>query len=269
MHGDITAIYSHAGLKLVSYTYDAWGNFTTTYHNGGASTKAADNPFTYRGYYYDKSLGFFYLGTRYYDAKICRFINADKVMSGVNESLDGYNLFVYCFNDPINMTDAEGDWPKWLKKAVQKVVETVKEVAYSAYYNATEWHFEERERRNGEHPTYDAVEDEEDGWSLVSGKQTVYHDNKVGEPEMKYTNIDGREAVFDGDTLDPMTDQRYIATFNYCPVHQIPKNGETVLDYVKFAYTGVGHVVVDVLPYYITGMSNTREQFESKIGIFN
>ena len=30
--------------NLVSYKYDAWGNTTTDYFNGGASTKAADNP---------------------------------------------------------------------------------------------------------------------------------------------------------------------------------------------------------------------------------
>ena len=32
--------------------------FTTTYHNGGASTTAINNPYTYRDYYYDKDLGF-------------------------------------------------------------------------------------------------------------------------------------------------------------------------------------------------------------------
>ena len=50
--GDIVAIYSNTGIKLVSYKYDACGNFSTTYHNGGANTAAAKNPFKYRGYYY-------------------------------------------------------------------------------------------------------------------------------------------------------------------------------------------------------------------------
>ena len=118
---NIVAVYNHNGSKLVSYTYDAWGNFTTTYHNGGASTKAADNPFTYRGYFYEKYLNLYYLGTRYYDSKICRFINADKVMSGVSASLKGYNLFAYCFNDPINMTDSEGNWPECIEDAYTNV----------------------------------------------------------------------------------------------------------------------------------------------------
>ena len=34
-------------------------------------------------------------------------------MSGANGSLHGLNLYVYCFNNPINMTDSQGDWPTW------------------------------------------------------------------------------------------------------------------------------------------------------------
>ena len=41
LQGDIVAIYSNDGVKLISYIYDAWSSFTTTYHNGGASTTAA------------------------------------------------------------------------------------------------------------------------------------------------------------------------------------------------------------------------------------
>lgn len=106
LQGDIVAVYSDSGTKLISYTYDAWGNFTLTYHNGGASTKAIDNPFTYRGYYYEKDLNLYYLCTRYYDSKICRFINAD---SALYHSMIGYNLFAYCNNNPINYYDPYGE----------------------------------------------------------------------------------------------------------------------------------------------------------------
>ena len=34
LQGDIVAVYDENGTKLISYKYDAWGNFTTTYHNG-------------------------------------------------------------------------------------------------------------------------------------------------------------------------------------------------------------------------------------------
>ena len=39
-------------------------------------------------------------------------------MAGNAGDLQGYNLFAYCFNNPVNLTDSEGDWPKWLKGAL-------------------------------------------------------------------------------------------------------------------------------------------------------
>ena len=50
---NIIALYNSGGTKLVGYTYDAWGNCTTTYYNNGGSTGAQFNPFRYRGYYYN------------------------------------------------------------------------------------------------------------------------------------------------------------------------------------------------------------------------
>lgn len=35
------------------------------------------NPFLYRGYYYDKETGLYYLNSRYYDSVVGRFINSD------------------------------------------------------------------------------------------------------------------------------------------------------------------------------------------------
>jgi hypothetical protein len=66
----------------------------------------------------------YYLQSRYYDDKICRFINADSLMAGVNNSTSGFNLYVYCFNNPIAFTDDSGNWPK-----IRDVIKTVKEVA--------------------------------------------------------------------------------------------------------------------------------------------
>ena len=45
IQGDILYIYNTSGTRLVTYTYDAWGNVTTSYSNGGASTSARYNPF--------------------------------------------------------------------------------------------------------------------------------------------------------------------------------------------------------------------------------
>ena len=190
------------------------------------------------------------------------------------------NLFAYCGNNPVNRIDLDGhawkDVKNWfsntwnnVKKTAKQIVETVKEKVYTAYHNATKWHFEDREKKNGTHPTYSEVNDRNSGWNLLPESQSIYHDNGVGKSELKYITDDGREAVFDGDTLEPVTDPRYIATYNYCPLYQMPSTGAGVLDYVKLAGSGVGHLFADMVPYYLTGNSNTREQFESKIFLFD
>ena len=108
LQGDIVAIYNASGTKLVSYVYDAWGNVTRTYHNGGSSTGAAKNPFTYRGYYYDWDTGFYYLQSRYYDPAVGRFINADGYVS-TGQGLIGNNMFAYCNNNPVMYVDRNGE----------------------------------------------------------------------------------------------------------------------------------------------------------------
>jgi RHS repeat-associated protein len=73
------------------------------------------NPFRYRGYYYDNETGFYYLQTRYYDPTICRFINADNyelVMQLGQGFVGGFNVYSYCFNNPIMFIDDGGYWPK-------------------------------------------------------------------------------------------------------------------------------------------------------------
>ena len=48
-----------------------------------------------------------------------RFINADDVnMLNDSEELLGYNLYTYCINNPVNLTDDTGTLPKWAKKLI-------------------------------------------------------------------------------------------------------------------------------------------------------
>ena len=112
LQGDIVAVYNESGTKLVSYTYDAWGNFTTTYYNSGSSTAAKHNPFRYRGYYYDTDLGLYYLNSRYYDSNTGRFINADEytVIGATPMALTDKNLYAYCDNNPVTRADGDGEF---------------------------------------------------------------------------------------------------------------------------------------------------------------
>ena len=118
VQGDITAIYDETGTIISFYQYDAWGKFLGIFGN---QTIGGINPFRYRGYYWDAETGYYYLNSRYYNAEWGRFINADKAISATGKSLQGYNLFVYCFNNPINATDPAGNWPQWLETVAKAV----------------------------------------------------------------------------------------------------------------------------------------------------
>ena len=124
MQGDIVAVYSETGTKLIAYTYDAWGNFSTTYYNGGASTAATYNPFRYRGYYYDTETGFYYLNSRYYDPAIGRFINPDDVsLLGANGDFASLNLYAHNSSKEFVMTSL---FKSSVKNAIGTSIITVK-----------------------------------------------------------------------------------------------------------------------------------------------
>ena len=51
---------------------------------------------------------FYYLQSRYYDAEIERFLDADSYLS-TGQSFLGYNAFAYCGNNPIIYEDSTGN----------------------------------------------------------------------------------------------------------------------------------------------------------------
>ncbi len=140
LQGDVVAIYNNAGVKLASYIYDAWGNFTVTYTNGGATTAAQYNPFTYRSYYYDDDLGLYYLNSRYYDSHTGRFISAD-VQINAKENFLGYNMYAYCGNNPVMYTDPSGCgkiW-NWIKNTARDVGDWFSNTFGGAVYAANSY----------------------------------------------------------------------------------------------------------------------------------
>ena len=120
VQGDVIAIMRAAtGQVVARYSYDAWGKCTVT--NATGYTVGNKNPFRYRGYYYDTETGLYYLNSRYYSPEFGRFISADNAISNSGKSVNGYNLFAYCFNNPVNMDDQAGNWPQWIKDAANWV----------------------------------------------------------------------------------------------------------------------------------------------------
>ncbi len=102
LQGDIVAIADIDGNIVVEYTYDAWGNLLST-SGTLAGTLGNDNPFRYRGYYYDSESGLYYLQSRYYSPEWGRFVNADDF-----DQINGLNLFVYCDNSVMRRIDPNG-----------------------------------------------------------------------------------------------------------------------------------------------------------------
>mgnify|MGYP003217819963 CR=1 FL=1 len=75
LQGDVVKLIQANGHVVAHYTYDAWGNVSSS------GRLAEINPLRYRGYYYDNETGFYYLQSRYYDPANRRFINADGLIS--------------------------------------------------------------------------------------------------------------------------------------------------------------------------------------------
>ena len=133
LQSDIIGILDNSGNQVVSYMYDSWGKLLSI--DGSAKdTIGVQNPFRYRGYYYDTETGFYYLNSRYYDPAVGRYINADSMLAGPksDESILGSNMFAYCLNNPVNMIDESGNWPKWLTAVVAVTVAVVAVVAVAA-----------------------------------------------------------------------------------------------------------------------------------------
>ncbi len=125
LQGDVTGLLDARGAKIASYTYDAWGNVITDTEKSfcyeGYEVPFELNHVLYRGYYYDGSCtdtesdtNLYYLQSRYYDAEVGRFINADDVNTIFIEENEIYkdNYYIYCNSNPISLIDKNGHAPK-------------------------------------------------------------------------------------------------------------------------------------------------------------
>ena len=108
LQGDVIAIVDKNAQTVARYTYDAWGVCTIVTDTSGADI-ATISPFRYRGYYYDTEIGLYYLQSRYFDANVGRFVNADKAecfpytVAPVQS-----DLYAYCQNNPVYDIDYDG-----------------------------------------------------------------------------------------------------------------------------------------------------------------
>ena len=102
---------------------DSWGKLLST-SGSLASTLGKNNPFRYRGYVYDEETGFYYLQSRYYNPEVGRFISSDVLLS-TGQGVLGHNAYAYCLNNPVNMDDHDGNWPKWIEDTANWVKDNI------------------------------------------------------------------------------------------------------------------------------------------------
>ena len=103
----IEKVIDNNGNIVISYRYDPYGKVIIT----TKANNAPINHFLYKGYYYDNETEFYYLLNRYYYPEICRWISPDSSEYLDAESINGLNLYCYCFNNPVNYVDPDGHMP--------------------------------------------------------------------------------------------------------------------------------------------------------------
>ena len=225
-----------------------------------SGTVGQKNPLRYRGYYFDYETLFYCLDSRYYDPFVGRFVNADNVISGTGESVQGYNLFAFCFNNPVNMADSTGNWPRWITATVAAIATTVAVVATvvsapivtvvaatvavvsTVAYVAQSHHYDKRKEKNIDLP---AKKDEAvvRGWlsseDLNNPQADCHQYTSPNKSNVKFVSPDGHREVIYNYAGNIVLDSRDIGTYNFSPSGTL--------------FGSIGHFFADMLPWLIFG----------------
>ncbi|EJV42405.1 type IV secretion protein Rhs [Bacillus toyonensis] len=108
--GDVVAMTDGNGQVVANYEYDAWGNVVKS----DAKGIAAENPFGYAGYMYDKEIGMYYLIARYYNPDHGVFLSVDPDPGDEDDPVT-QNGYTYADNNPLMKVDPDGH-KAWKKK---------------------------------------------------------------------------------------------------------------------------------------------------------
>ncbi|MED1405511.1 RHS repeat-associated core domain-containing protein [Bacillus mycoides] len=92
--------------KKATYEYDVWGNVLKS----DAKGIAADSPFGYAGYMYDKEISMYYLMARYYHPEHSVFLSVDPDPGDEDDPIT-QNAYTYAHNNPVMKVDADGNHP--------------------------------------------------------------------------------------------------------------------------------------------------------------
>lgn len=155
---------------------------------------------------------------------------ADAIEAGINKAMSG-------------LDDA---WSE-IRELVPNPLETLKQA-----------HYDQRDALNASLPSHEEATAPDSGWWLLPPEESVYHDNHIGKPELKYVHEDGREVVYDGDTHEVIKDPKYKGTYNYHPMMPREYYPDGTGGWMEKQVDGAGHLIQDVVPYWLLG--NTRDE---------
>jgi RHS repeat-associated protein len=104
--GSVTSLSNTSGTLSQTYTYDSFGNATS-------STGSLTNFFRYTAREFDTETNLYYYRARYYDPNSGRFISEDPLQFNV-----GPNFYSYAFNSVVNLADPLGLFPTSFHRAM-------------------------------------------------------------------------------------------------------------------------------------------------------
>lgn len=123
IHDSVLSLVFPDGEEMFTYSYDSWGNVTTTYSENWSQDEiqflivyvmAALCPIAYHGYLYDYDTGMCFNKGRCYSPDWGRNLNPEdyeKLLDRPENPLEA-NLYLFCDNNPLNVLDKTASWYK-------------------------------------------------------------------------------------------------------------------------------------------------------------
>ncbi|MRC95516.1 RHS repeat-associated core domain-containing protein [Bacillus thuringiensis] len=165
------AMTNKDGQIVASYEYDSWGNVLKS----DAKGIAADNPFGYAGYMYEKEIGMYYLIARYYNPEHGVFLSVDPDPGDEDDPVT-MNGYTYADNNPVMLTDPDGHFAWMALNAGFAAYD-----GYKAY------------KKNGWKAAAVAVGAGLVGGAAYKGAKLAYNTFKYGT-KLKFTNITTKKS---------------------------------------------------------------------------
>lgn len=111
--GSITAVVDASGNVVESFSYDAWGRRRNAGNWSDYNVTTGSNSLVSRGYTGHEHLddvGLVNMNGRMYDPLLGRMLSPDNLVPDPF-SIQGFNRYSYCYNNPMNFVDSDGNHP--------------------------------------------------------------------------------------------------------------------------------------------------------------